>query len=50
MMRSSHMQRSRESKHPLMQRLPEMVKNTTKHRYYLIFVDVFSHKCWSFFI
>jgi transposase InsO family protein len=29
---------------------PFSVASTTKHRYYVIFVDDFSHKCWIFFM
>jgi transposase InsO family protein len=29
---------------------PFSVASTTKHRYYVIFVDDFSHKCWTFFM
>ena len=27
-----------------------LVASTAKHRYYVIFVDDFSHKCWIFFM
>ena len=29
---------------------PFLVASTTKHRYYVIFFDDFSHKCWIFFM
>ena len=29
---------------------PFSVASTAKHRYYVIFVDDFSHKCWIFFM
>jgi len=29
---------------------PFSFASTTKHRYYVIFVDAFSHKCWIFFM
>ena len=29
---------------------PFSVASTAKHRYYVIFVDYFSHKCWIFFM
>ena len=29
---------------------PFSVASTEKHRYYVIFVDDFSHKCWIFFM
>lgn len=29
---------------------PFLITSTTKHVYYVIFVDDFSHKCWIFFM
>ena len=29
---------------------PFSVASTTKHRYYVIFVDEYSHRCWIFFM
>jgi hypothetical protein len=29
---------------------PFSVASTSKHKYYVIFVDDFSHKCWTFFM
>jgi hypothetical protein len=29
---------------------PFSVASTAKHKYYVIFVDDFSHKCWIFFM
>jgi hypothetical protein len=29
---------------------PFSIASTTKHKYYVIFVDDFSHKCWIFFM
>ena len=29
---------------------PFSVSSTEKHRYYVIFVDIFSRKCWIFFM
>ena len=29
---------------------PFSVASTTKHRYYVIFVDDYSHRCWIFFM
>ena len=29
---------------------PFLVASTAKHRYYVIFVDEYSHRCWIFFM